>query len=227
MCLLVSCGGPRDTAFVPIDPYDPLDMVDVFIGSDTIGVNFGAVSPAARRPFGMVSAGPDTRGPLGSPPFSYSGYFYLDDRIAAFSHTHSEGMGVVDFGAVGFMPKNGWDPLWTTDAGRESVFSHEEEWGTPGTYGVRLPDEGVTVDIAAHERSAIHRYGFDSGTEPVVVLDLGHTIGNVTIAEARASLDGAEIEGFQRVAGAYSGRYGGHQTSFVAQFEPPPTSARG
>lgn len=211
----------------PIEPYDPIDEIDVFIGSDTIGVNFGAVSPAAKRPFSLIAAGPDTRGPWGSPPFSYSGYFYLDDRIAAFSHTHSQGMGVVDFGAVGLMPKDGWDPAWTTDPGRESHFSHDDEWATPGTYGVRLPDDGVTVDIAAHERSAMHRYVFDAGTEPVVVLDLGHEIGDVDIAEANATVSGAELTGYQLVDGSYSGRFGGHKTWFAMEFDPAPASVGG
>ncbi|MCO4744901.1 MAG: GH92 family glycosyl hydrolase [Proteobacteria bacterium] len=224
---LVACKAKDADANDPIEPYDPTELVDVFIGSDTVGVNFGAVSPAATRPFGMVTVGPDTRGPLGSPPFSFSGYFYADDHISAFSHTHSQGMGVVDFGAVGLMPKDGWDPAYTTDDGRESEFSHEQEWGAPGTYAVDLPEEQAHVEIAAHERSALHRYTFESGADPVVVLDLGHFIGNVEILEANATLDGASLTGFQLVKGSYSGRYGGHQTHFAMEFSPEPVASGG
>ncbi len=76
--------------------------VDPFIGTDgSVETGHGNTFPGAAWPFGMVQLSPDN-GKSG--PFYCSGYFYDDDRIAGFSHTHLSGTGAGDLADISFMP---------------------------------------------------------------------------------------------------------------------------
>ncbi len=212
----------------PIEPYDPLQYVDPFIGTGGDAAQVTGMSPGASMPFGMTLVGPDSRhssyGALGL--MHFGGYHYDDDQIDGFSHTHSHGMGVNDYGAVLAMPRASWSDDWTEDKGRSAPFEHATEWASAGIYGVELLDDGTVVDIAATRRGAHHRYQFAANSEPVVVFDLGHTLGDISIPEANLSIDPATgaIEGYQLLDGSYSGRFGGLMTHFVATFDPAPVT---
>jgi predicted alpha-1,2-mannosidase len=179
-------------------------------------------------PFGMTLVGPDSRhssyGALGA--MHFGGYHYDDNQIDGFAHTHSHGMGVNDYGSVLVMPRARWRDSWTEDRERSAPFEHATEWASAGVYGVELLDDHTVVDIAATRHGAHHRYQFAAGAEPVVVFDLGHTLGDITIATARIDIDpsSGDLTGFQLLKGAYSRRFGGLQTHFVATFDPAPTS---
>jgi predicted alpha-1,2-mannosidase len=208
-------------------PYDALAYVDPIVGTGGIIAQTTGVGPHAAVPFGMTLAGPDTRDDNGgrAPFHHYGGYHYDDVSIDGFSHTHSHGMGIVDFGGVMVMPRAGWDPAFTTDAGRSAPFDHAEEAATAGRYQVRLLDDDTLVDLVATEHGAFHRIDFAPGADPVVLLDLGHALPGVEIGpDSWLAVDGAEITGFQRLSGGYSGRFGGLQTHFVVEIEPAPSS---
>lgn len=213
----------------PIEPYDPLEYVDPFIGTGGLGGQTTGVGPHASMPFGMTLVGPDTRSADGGAPgfYHFGGYHYEDARIDGFAHTHSHGMGINDYGGVLVMPRDGWDPAWTVDKDRAAPFSHDREWASPGRYAVDLLDQDIGVDIIATERGAHHKYTFPAGASPVVLIDLGHVLGNVWIADATVDLDVASgrIEGTQRLMGGYSDRFGGARHHFAIQLDPAPIAA--
>jgi putative alpha-1,2-mannosidase len=135
-----------DTTAAPIDAYDPLEWVDPFIGTGGTAFDIGSVNPGALRPFGRVKVGPDTIGPLGDIDFAHcAGYHYGDTHIVGFTHTHAYGMGVPDYGAVLFMPRDGVAEAWFADSTRAAPFSHADEEASPGTYRVTLEEDGVDV----------------------------------------------------------------------------------
>lgn len=218
-------------ACAPADPLPsstdvPLRLVDRTVGTGGTGAQVAGVSPGAAVPFGHVLVGPDTRhSSYGAPGFyHFGGYHWDDDRIDGFSHTHSHGMGVNDHGAVHVMPRATFDPSHTQATARAAPFDHAREWVTPGRYAVDLLDDGVSVDIVATARGALHRFDFPSGVEPVVWFDLAHVLGDVAIGDADLSLTTTEVSGHQLVQGAYSGRYGGQHVWFSATFEPSPSA---
>ncbi len=213
---------PDDGAIDPIGSYDVFAWTDPFIGTGGAGAQVTGVGPHATVPHGMTLVGPDTRhSSYGAPAFyHYGGYHWDDDRIDGFSHTHSHGMGVNDYGGVLVMPRDGWDDAWTRSESRAAPFSHDDEEADPGWYSVTLGDDGTRVEIAATTHGAIHRYRFAAGAEPVIVVDLGHTLGTASIGDAWVELSTDGFEGFQSLQGAYSSRHGGAPHHFVGTVEP-------
>jgi putative alpha-1,2-mannosidase len=223
LALALACHRSHDDPTAePIVPYDPLPLVDVFVGTGGAGFGVGSINPGPRRPFGMVHVGPDTWGVGGDTEFLHcAGYAYGDDRITAFSHNHAHGMGVADYGQIGLLPADGFTPALTTDQGRAIGYAKTTERGSPGFYGVTLASS-IDVELTATVHGAAHRYTFPDTADPVVVIDLGHSYGSNGIIAADLRIDGATVTGYQRLAGSYSGRYGGLQAWFVATFDPPP-----
>ena len=73
------------------------DYVNVFIGTGGHGHTF----PGATYPHGMVQLSPDTRL---SGWDACAGYYYDDNHIHGFTHTHLNGTGRGDYGDILFMP---------------------------------------------------------------------------------------------------------------------------
>ncbi len=141
-----------------------LQFVNPFIGTGGDGHLF----PAASYPFGVIQAGPDT----GWGDWDYcSGYRYEDKAITMFSQTHNPGGGCPDYGDIGLMP---YRPGAAKGAQPSTGFSHADEKAEPGYYSVKLKD-GIKVEVAAAEHSAIYRidYGRESAAELLVDLDYG------------------------------------------------------
>lgn len=77
---------PQPTHTEKSDAVSYTDYVDPFIGSDGKGKTY----PGATVPYGMVQLSPDN----GRYGWDWiSGYFYPDNVIAGFSHTHLSGTG--------------------------------------------------------------------------------------------------------------------------------------
>ncbi|MEE2643352.1 MAG: GH92 family glycosyl hydrolase [Myxococcota bacterium] len=214
---------------VPIEAYDPLPLVDPFIGTGGEGAEIASVTPGASAPLGLTLTGPDTRGALQIPPYHCAGYHYPDTHILSFSHTHAHGMGVVDYGGIPVLPRAQWRPEYRTPRGREARFSHEEEWASPGRYGVRLLDDQTEVDIVATLHGAHHRLRFPDGAAPVLIIDLGQSLMETEVDEASLSLDleAGALSAIQRVRGQYSQRFGGVRHFAALQLDPPPSRAEG
>lgn len=197
--------------------------VDPFIGTGGVGFGVGSAFPGPQVPFGLARPGPDTTSAAGAIGFAHcSGYSYSDDRINAFSLVRLHGTGIPDLGAVGFMPALGMTRERTSDAGHTTQFSHANESASPGYYQVTLAD-GIRVELTATQRVALQRFTFPSAGDPVVLVDLAHTLPQCRVDRASLTVDAArrEVSGRARVQGAYSDRFGGVDVNFVARFSAP------
>ena len=132
--------------------FNPLDKVDLFLGTG----GHGHVHPAATVPNGMVQVGPDN----GVDGWDWcSGYHYSSNTIAGFSHSHLSGTGIGDGYDISVLPLMNKDSM--LEERIHLPFSHANEKASPGYYNVKL-DNGITCEMTATERSAIHRYQFPS-----------------------------------------------------------------
>jgi predicted alpha-1,2-mannosidase len=212
---------------------------------------FGRTFPGAVVPFGLVQLSPDTAGHAQPQwwrqgrnvivyPWEHcSGYFYPDNVIRGFSHTHLSGTGCPELGDVLLMPGTGpvrWyhgGPGWQHDAQRESIgshsgwvarksgyasrFAHQHETAHPGYYSVLLEDFGVLAELTATARCGMHRYTFPAGKPGHVILDLVHALSE-TVYEAQVN-----IENTTTISG-YRGTHGWapyRQVYFVMEFSRP------
>ena len=132
--------------------FNPLDKVDLFLGTG----GHGHVHPAATVPNGMVQVGPDN----GVDGWDWcSGYHYSSNTIAGFSHSHLSGTGIGDGYDISVLPLMNKDSM--LEERIHLPFSHANEKASPGYYSVKL-DNGITCEMTATERSAMHRYQFPS-----------------------------------------------------------------
>ena len=227
---LFGCNGEGDdddaTPPEPDTSVQPTDFVDPLIGTGGV-FNIGATFPGATTPFGLVRLGPDTTlesGALGV--LHAAGYWYEDDHIEGFSHLHLAGTGVTDYGNVMFMPTVGMDDTKTSEGGYRQAFSHDEEEAEAGYYSVTLEDTGIQVELTATAHMGMQRYTFGPTDEAVVLLDLGHTLGDGVILDAEVHLDpdNGEIYGWIHNNGSFTGRVGGVVIYFVSRFDRNPTT---
>ncbi|MCB9679923.1 MAG: glycoside hydrolase family 92 protein [Alphaproteobacteria bacterium] len=221
---------PGDPTADPIEAYDPLTYVDPFIATGGQGAEIANVNPGATMPLGMTQVGPDTRLDWGAPLFYHcAGYWYEDDYLRGFGATHAHGMGVPDYGTLGFLPRDGWDDAYTVESGRMAPFSHADEVATPGYYAVTLGDDGTRVEIAATTHGGHSRLTFAAGADPVVVWDLGYVAPSGRVDEAWATWapDDPDLEIFQRALGSYSERFGGLMQYAAVRFDPAPIGGGG
>lgn len=203
--------------------------MDPFIGTGGEGFGVGATYPGAGLPFGMVKVSPDTRGSLGAIGFAHcAGYWYADDRITGFSHTHLHGTGVPDYGNILFFPSGGMDPSQTSSDTRTATFSHDNEAASPGYYTVTF-DDGIRTELTATRRTAFHRYTYPAGLTPTLTIDLEHGLNpdGPTSLGGEVTVDPASglVEGWMWNTGSLTGRYGGHPVYFSARFSPAPRAA--
>ena len=122
---------------VPPSPSDPLSLVDPRIGTGGEGFGVGSVPIAAQVPFGSMRLGPDTLGVFHSDlEFNhFSGYYYGDHVVRAFSHTRLVGAGVSDYGSVGVMPtRPPVSPASAAPDGARAAFKKSTEFASPGVY---------------------------------------------------------------------------------------------
>jgi predicted alpha-1,2-mannosidase len=206
----------------------PLSHVDTRIGSGDIGYRLGAVFVGAAAPFGMMKAGPDTsHSTLGrSGVFHYTGYFYPDDLVLGFSHTHMHGTGAVDYGDILVMPTSDFGVKQTRPEDFASKFKHENEIGTAGYYSVLLERFGIQAEITASTHGAHHRYTWPAGKTQTVLLDAAYVLPGCNCDGAEVEFDAGTgvLSGFKKNRGALSGRFGGYTVWFEARFSRAPAS---
>ncbi len=175
--------------------------VNPFVGT----AGFGNVYPGAQIPFGGIQISPDTD------DYDYdvaAGYKYTKRTILGFSLTHLSGTGIPDLGDFLFTPGDG-----------ESRFSHDEEWASPGYYGVMLPDHGAKVEMTAAARSGIIRFTYPACDSSLVTIDLGHTLRWKCVWSSVRMVDDRTIVGGKLVNGWNPNRH----VFFAARFEEPIT----
>lgn len=168
---------------VTSEKLNPAQYVNTFVGTGGHGHTF----PGPVLPFGMVQVGPDTRyeGWDGC-----SGYHYSDSVIYGFSHTHLSGTGIPDYSDVLLVPQQGklnTVPGYKKAGGFGSVFKHSKEKAGAGFYHVEM-ENGITADLTATQRCALHRYQFSSPKgKRYIIIDLGYRDRVLEVAAKKTS----------------------------------------
>lgn len=215
---LCACTQPTPNATVDTpQAVDPLDYVDPFIGTDGKGKTY----PGATVPYGMVQLSPDN----GRTGWDWiSGYFYPDNIIAGFSHTHLSGTGAGDLYDISFMPLTRPFHREKTEGGPEdgtivSRFSHQNEQASPGYYQVFLDDYGVNVELTAGLRTGFQKYQYtDDATQGVVRVDLGYSRNwDKTLETHIQIINDKAIAGYRKSTGWASDQ----RVFFYSQFSQP------
>jgi predicted alpha-1,2-mannosidase len=214
---LCACTEQAPTTIQNNAAVNPLDYVDPFIGTDGKGKTY----PGATVPYGMVQLSPDN----GRTGWDWiSGYFYPDNIIAGFSHTHLSGTGAGDLYDISFMPLTRPFHREKTEGGPEdgtivSRFSHQNEQASPGYYQVFLDDYGVNVELTAGLRSGFQKYQFaDDALEGVVRVDLGYSRNWDKTLDTHIQVIGPKtIAGYRKSTGWASDQ----RVFFYSQFSQP------
>lgn len=201
-----------------------VQWVDPFIGTGGLGYGTGSAFPGPQLPFGLARPGPDTALAGGfAIGFAHcSGYNFEDTEVVGFSQTRMHGTGIVDYGAVSFMPTLGFTADKAAPRGAMQGLDKASETASPGRYAVTLKD-GIAVELTATRRVGLHRFTYPKGEPAVVVLDLGRTLPNVEVVDAtlEVDVDGAGVRGHMHVSGGYSNRAGGVKVFYAAKFSRP------
>lgn len=190
-----------------------LEYVNPFIGTGGHGHTF----PGAVVPFGMVQLSPDNP----SKGWDWtSGYHYSDNQLLGFSHTHLSGTGVGDMLDILVMPFRGdYQKRRDNELKRVvSTYSHDQESASPGYYSVVLPEENVSVELTATERTGVHKYQFSGNESAKVLIDLGYAQNyDKAVATFMRVVDNQTLVGYRMSTG-----WSDYQpTYFVAKFNRP------
>ncbi len=182
----------------------PVDDALPMVGTDAHGHTF----PGATVPFGFVQLSPDTRWGGWD---ACGGYYFPDNTIQGFSHTHISGTGCADMGDVLVLPMTGdlsatgtYQPL---NCDRfKSHFSHDEEVAQPGYYRVKLDTYNILAELTATAHCGMHRYTFPASSQSHILIDLVHGIGSHPTAAELTVEDKHLITGYRCVDGWAKGR---------------------
>ena len=190
---------------VPAFAAEPVDLVNVFLGSDSSA----QCSPAAIQPFGMISPGPFNR------PSAPCGYAHRNKTLLGFNHTHLQGTGCGSYGVITLLPVSSAKELGATVKS-----SPEKRAGEPGYFKAELDDEGITAEMTCTKRAAIHRYSFPEGAKTRrVLLDVSQAIlytGKGEFDGKVAAVGDRALEGYARTTA-----WGEHKTWFYMEFNKP------
>lgn len=156
---------------VSFEDMDLTRYVNPFIGTGNLGNTY----PGATTPHGMVQLSPNN----GANGWEYiSGYYYHDNRLAGFSHTHLSGAGAGDLNDILVMPINTRSNYMISEGSatlhlEASRFQHKNESATAGYYSVYLNDYGIKAELTASDRVGLHRYTFPQDAKSEIIVNLG------------------------------------------------------
>ena len=203
---VAACGGTDYTA--KVDPY---------IGSG----GHGHVFVGANVPNGMIQVGPQN---IHKGWDWCSGYHHSDSIVIGFTHTHLSGTGCADLGDILLMPFTG--EVRTSRGSQEDIsgscssfYSHDNETVRPGYYALKM-DNGVSVELTATERVALHRYTYPQGETPRLLINLQEGNGDSAYETQLTKVDGNTIEGY-RFSRGWSPQ---HKVYFCLRSEQPISS---
>ncbi len=181
----------------------------------------GFTNPGAVLPFGMVTVGPDTEGPL-----NYGGYSVQNLLLFGFSHVPMSA-GVVKGGQIPVLPFTGeYTPGDLNQVGwpnpvpaYASPFDRLRETAEAGYYATTLLRYGVLAELTATERVGLHRYTFQNPAQaPRVLIDVSRALGTYEAASATLHDDGT------LTGQVHSDDAGGYEVFFAARFSAPFTA---
>ncbi len=220
---------PTDDDASPADddssPVDIVDYVDPLIGTGNFGIGVASCYPGPSAPFGMMGLSPDTTFfGLIVDSFHCAGYYYPDPQIRGFTHTHMQGTGVPDYGNILIMPMKAKPAAPIGEPTFRSKFSHDNETAQAGYYSVVLDDPQVFAELTATDWAAMHRYTWQGGGEPYVVVDPSYGILPKWVNSATVAIDASNqtVSGVSNFSGGLTGGHpGGTNVYYVVQFSQP------
>jgi len=150
------------------DPHDPVDAVNLLIGTGHGPIGYGGTMPFVTPPFGMTDWTPQTRqNKLGTVSYAYE-----DQTISGFIGTHQPAIWMGDYGAVTLMPEV--DTLKLTPTGRQLPFDHRDESAHPDLYTVALDAGGgrkILTRMTATIRCAIFQFTFPANASSTILIE--------------------------------------------------------
>ncbi|GIM58725.1 GH92 family glycosyl hydrolase [Capnocytophaga canimorsus] len=210
MYLLMGC---KKTISPEVSSEKLTDWVNPFIGTDGPGNTY----PGATVPFGMIQLSPD----IGIPGWDrIAGYFYQDNIISGFSHTHLTGTGAGDLYDILVMPTNSRfsERIAENSYKPFSKFNHQQEKATAGYYTVDLLSYGIKAELTATERVGVHRYTFPKDEQSKIHIDLGFAMNWDAPTDTHLRVvDANTIEGYRKSTGWAKDQ----RIFFVMQFSRP------
>ena len=153
---------------------DYTERVNLFLGT----ASSAQTSPAAIRPFGMISPGPFNQ------PKAPCGYNNRIKELIGFNHTHLQGTGCGSYGLVVMLPTTGNQEL-----GTKVIVPAAKQWAEPGYYKAVIDEMDITAEMTCTKRVAIHRYAFPESDSARVSVDLSQGIN--WAGHKPGSMDGA------------------------------------
>ncbi len=166
----------------------------------------------------MVQVGPDTTtdGQTGSPSAYPSGYGHSDTLLRGISPTHVSGAGCRTFGDAPFLPFVGALPA---DPGTATVpIDTDSARAGPGWYAARLGN-GVSVDLAADERSGMARLRFPEGAPATVLVKASGSLAGTERSAIR--LRSPSEVAVTVDSGGFCGRSNSYRVHVVLRFDRP------
>lgn len=178
-------------------PWNRTLLVDTRIGTGGGGWGIAQLNPGPQVPFGAMRLGPDTS--LGLEPIrltfdDFAGYYYFNNHIECFSHTHVVGAGEGDFQNFGVIVTRGLADDTIKNCNYRSLFSHDQEVSKVGYYAVNLLTPNVYAEVAVSgTHSGIHRYTARNtapqpADPPSLLIDICHGVtrnfGDFNVGEA-------------------------------------------
>jgi predicted alpha-1,2-mannosidase len=155
-------------ATVSVAQGDPVDWVNLYIGTGSGPIGYGGTMPFVTPPFGMTDWTPQTR----QNKVSGVSYKYEDTTISGFIGTHQPAIWMGDYGYVTLMPEI--DALKTSPEDRKLPFAHTDEIVRPDYYSVWMNAGGsrrIRTEMTATERCAYLRFTFPANASSLVVVE--------------------------------------------------------
>lgn len=166
LVLVSACtGGQQNSAHQVGLKYDPVEMVNTLMGTDSeFSLSNGNTYPAIAVPWGM-----NFWTPMTSKMGDGWTYKYDENKIRGIKQTHQPSPWLNDYAAFSLMAVTG-DLKFQEDE-RASWFSHKAETASAHYYQVYLADYDVTAEVSPTERAAHFRFTFPDSESSYIILD--------------------------------------------------------
>src|SRR6267154_3908345 len=156
------------SAITSVAQTDPVDWVNLYIGTGSGPIGYGGTMPFVTPPFGMTDWTPQTR----QNKLSVVSYKYEDTTISGFMGTHQPAIWMGDYGYVTLMPEI--DNLKTNPEERKLPFTHTDEIVRPDYYSIWMNAGGsrkIRTEMTATERCAYMRFTFPANASSIVMVE--------------------------------------------------------
>lgn len=147
---------------------DPVDWVNLYIGTGSGAIGYGGTMPFVTPPFGMTDWTPQTR----QNKLSVVSYKYEDTDISGFIGTHQPAIWMGDYGYVTLMPEI--DTLKTSPEARKLSFVHADEIVRPDYYSVWMQtgkSNKIRTEMTATARCGYMRFTFPANSSSTVLVE--------------------------------------------------------